>query len=358
MPTTAPTLGLMNVLKARMKISLFLLLFFVCSFSAFSQQETAGFSVLFYNVENLFDLDDDPLTRDDEFTPGGDRHWTYNRLNSKLNNISRVILSASGWETPALVALCEVENRKVIDLLNDKTPLKSVPFKVIHKESPDPRGIDVALLYRAERFYPLEYEYFPVKRSSGSAMRSREILYVSGVVDGADTLHVFVNHWPSRYSGLLETKPLRRDAALTLREKIDELQKKYRAPKIIITGDFNDNPNDESLLVHLKAGKLNGEPGDEKLYNLSLQWTVEGPGTTKYRSQWSVFDQVIVSGSLLNAQKGAFTIPQWGTIVTLPFLFERDERYGGQKPFRTYNGYRYNGGFSDHFPVLLKLDLR
>ncbi len=333
-----------------------IILLFSFSIQSSSQENTDHISILFYNVENLFDTKNNPETEDDEYTPDGDRHWTYKRLHNKLLNTSKVILSADGWNIPTVVALCEIENRDVLDMLITDTPLKSQPYKIIHKESPDHRGIDVAFLYNAEQFLPINYKYYPLKNSDGSIKRTREILYVSGVLNGADTIHFFVNHWPSRYSGLLETKQLRASAAKLLHQKTDDLFEQLHSPKIIILGDFNDSPTDESLSEILNAKKVNNEVIESELYNLSLDWVKANYGTLKYQSQWSVFDQIIVSGTLLNTASGFIVKPENATIINYPFLFEKDEKYGGLKPKRTYYGFSYLGGFSDHLPVLLKLE--
>ena len=313
---------------------------------------------MFYNVENLFDTKDDPLTSDDEFTPQGARRWTNKRFNKKLNDLAKVILSASGWETPGLIALCEVENQYALDKLRENTPLKKMSYKTIHKDSPDFRGIDVAFLYDEAVFYPLEYHYFPLTGPDGEILKTREILYVSGVIAGSDTIHLFANHWPSRYSGLLESKDLRKLAAETLRSQVEKLQENYVNPKIVIVGDFNDQPDDESVSVHLGAEEFaDVEDFNDmlKLWNLSYAWMNKEIGTLKYQSQWSVFDQIIVSGALLHQENGLFTRPEWAQIAKLPFLLEKDERWGGQRLNRTYYGFKYQGGFSDHLPVLLKL---
>ncbi|MCF6356867.1 MAG: endonuclease [Draconibacterium sp.] len=333
-----------------------IILLFSFGFPSFSQEKTDHISILFYNVENLFDTKNNPDTEDDEYTPDGDRHWTYKRLNNKLLNTSKVILSADGWNIPTVVALCEIENRDVLDMLIADTPLKSQPYKIIHKESPDHRGIDVAFLYNTEQFIPINYKYYPLKNRDGSIKRTREILYVSGVINGTDTIHFFVNHWPSRYSGLLETKQLRASAAKLLRQKVDDLFEQFHSPKIIILGDFNDNPTDESLSEILYAKRINSQIAENDLYNLSFDWGKARSGTLKYQSQWSAFDQIIVSGALLNATSGFVVKPQNATIINYPFLFEKDEKYGGLKPKRTYYGFSYLGGFSDHLPVLLKLE--
>jgi endonuclease/exonuclease/phosphatase family metal-dependent hydrolase len=320
-----------------------------------AQNREGDFSVLFYNVENLFDTRDDSITIDEEFTPSGDRYWTYNKLNEKLLNISKVILNAAGWNPPQMIGLCEIENRFVLEKLLQDTPLKTFPYKIIHKESPDERGIDVAFLYNEDVFYPLFYRFFPLKHENDAVEETREILYVSGILNETDTLHFFINHWPSRYGGLLETQALRNLAAQTLRNQFNDLQKKYTHPKVIILGDFNDQPDDESIVSVLKAKNVEENFVKTDIVNLSEQWMNEETGTIKYQSQWSVFDQVLVSGSLLLSDSGIVSNPSLAQIVNLPFLFEKDERYGGVKTYRTFVGYRYNGGFSDHLPVLLWL---
>lgn len=334
-----------------------LILLFVCfSFFSFAQQNTSEFSILFYNVENLFDTRDNPDTEDDSFTPEGELHWTSKRLSQKLLNLSKVILNAGEWNTPDIMVFAEIENKDVLERLLKDTPLKSIPYKIIHKESPDHRGIDVGLIYNSDSFSPIEYKYYPLEIKS-IILNTRELLYVSGVLNGTDTLHIFGNHWPSRYSGFLETKDLRRAAALLLKSKVDEINKRFKSPKIVIVGDFNDNPEDESLAEVLLAGKVEQPIVDEKLYNLFFGMNRDDQGSLKYQSQWFIFDQIIVSGSLLSVKSGFKAKPENAKIITLPFLLEDDRKFGGKKPFRTYYGFTYNGGFSDHLPVLLKLNL-
>lgn len=322
---------------------------------SFSQQNTGDFSILFYNVENLFDINDNLETDDDNFTPDGELHWTSKRFSNKLLNISKVILSASGWNVPEIMVFCEIENRTVLERLIQETPLKSVPYKIIHKESPDHRGIDVALIYNSKNFVPLEYNYYPLI-VSGNKLDTREMLYVSGILGGKDTIHIFGNHWPSRYSGLMETKSLRKAAAILLRTKVDEIIEKYQSPKIVIVGDFNDNPEDESISEVLMAKKLELPVLETKLYNLFFEKQRISSGSLKFQSQWFIFDQIIISGSLLSTNSGIYVKPENAKILALPFLLEDDRKFGGQKPFRTYYGFSYNGGFSDHLPILLQLN--
>ncbi|MCK3685992.1 endonuclease/exonuclease/phosphatase family protein [Maribellus sp. YY47] len=334
-----------------MKISLFILFIFFNIFRT-SAQDSKQFAVVFYNAENLFDWKNDSLTNDDEFTPEGERHWTYSRFRKKIQNTSKVLLAAGQWSAPSIIGLCEVENRFVLDQLLTNTALTSIPYKAIHKESPDPRGIDVTLLYNPADFYPLGYNYYPLINKDGLVQKTREILYVSGILGGTDTLHIFVNHWPSRYGGLMETRNSRKLAAETLKTEALKILESNPFAKIVIVGDFNDQPNDESL-HYFGAQNLEGEPVNNLFYNLSSSWMSHDSGTLKYQSQWFVFDQIVVSGALLHSKEGLVTGPENASIVKLSFLLEDDERYGGQKPFRTYNGFHYSGGFGDHLPVRL-----
>lgn len=333
-----------------------LLVLFLCFFNCFIlfSQTKKEYAVLFYNVENLFDCVNDSLTADDEFTPDGERHWTPWRLDKKCKNISKSILAAIGWNTPLLIGLCEVENRYVVEKLINNTPLRTFPLRIIHKESPDFRGIDVACLYNSDLFYPLVYRYYPIP-DDDQVMQTREILHLSGIVNKKDTMHFFMNHWPSRYSGVLETKEAREKAAVVLKEKVTMLLDAHVGAKIVIMGDFNDQPSDDSILKYLNAEEPKENFEADKLYNLSYTRKKGTEGTLKYKSQWFVFDQVIVSGTLLKSGTGLSSSLDDASVFINNFLLEEDEKYGGKRPFRTYLGFKYKGGFSDHLPVKLVL---
>lgn len=348
----------MNALPKKMKISLLAFFLLTLFFYSVAQSSQEKYSIIFYNVENLFDVQNDSLTNDDEFTPSGEKHWTQKRLQQKLRNISKVLLSTNAWDQFALIGLCEVENKYVLNSLLHKTALSSLPLKVIHKESPDARGIDVALLYNSDHFYPLEYEFYALRNQDGSIRQSREILYAKGILAGSDTLHLFVNHWPSRYGGLMETRNLRNEAAKLLEEKVRLILKNNSKSNIVVMGDFNDQPEDISMSKCLNAKVLKGEADNDKLYNLSYNWLERGFGTLKYKSRWFVFDQFIVSGNLLNAKEGLYTKTGWAVVGRQDFLFMEDSTHGGKKPNRTYSGYKYLGGFSDHLPIKLQLAVR
>ena len=316
-----------------------------------NERQETPVKIVFYNVENLFDTIDDPSTTDEDFTPAGNYHWTYKRYNEKLDNLSKVIIAIGGWNPPDIIGLCEVENSKVLLDLTCQTPLARFNYKFIHEDSPDRRGIDVALLYRSESARLLRSRYLTV-----DTVITRDILYARFLM-GRDTCHIFVNHWPSRSSGQLETDKGRFAAARLLKAVTDSILAKNVYSRIVIMGDFNDEPDDESIQSVLQAQTPGLPIHMGRLYNLSVI-AFNGPayGTLKYQGNWNVFDQVIVSGSLLSNQSGLTTNKNGYSVFDNPFLLEPDETYNGFKPRRTYTGYKYTGGFSDHLPVILELN--
>ncbi len=306
---------------------------------------------MFYNVENFFDWFDDPLTNDDEFTPGGHMHWTHKRFRVKLNSICKVIVAAGEWTPPEIVSLAEVENRYVLDQLVSETPLLKYHYKIVHRDSPDPRGIDVALIYRSDRLQKITEKFFSVVYPDDDVSGTRDILYCSFKVNAKDTIHVFVNHWPSRSGGQLSSEEKRLYAASLLKFKTDSLFSQNKNAKMIILGDFNDQPYNKSLKEILEARSVEDIPVSAALYNLSFCLSENNScGTHKYMGNWTVFDQVIISGALLG-RDGTYLSPDGYQIFNPPFLLEPDDKYLGSKPFRTYSGYKYHGGFSDHLPV-------
>jgi predicted extracellular nuclease len=313
--------------------------------------------VVFYNVENLFDTQKDSLTLDEEFLPGGLRYWTYNRYQQKLQNISRVITSIGGWNPPEIIGLCEIENHRVLYDLCYKSSLSKLKYKIIHQESPDLRGIDVALLYQPKSFFPISYKAIPVKFPHSPEATTRDILYVCGKAKNKDTIHIFVNHWPSRLGGQLVSEPNRIAAASILRCAVDSIFAIRPQAKIIILGDLNDYPDNKSLTEVLLAKRDFGQLASNELYNLSAFLEKSSRiGSHKFDGDWGVLDQIIVSGALLNASNGLTAKKEHVFIFDPDFLLEDDENFTGKKPFRTYIGYRYHGGYSDHLPVFLDLD--
>ncbi len=317
-----------------------------------------SFRVMFYNVENLFDPYDDSLKRDEEFTPDGERHWTNYKFYDKLNKIYKVIMAVGEWQPPALVGLCEIENRFVLEKLINETPLKNFGYRIVHHESPDRRGIDVALLYRDDFFEPFYDEAIQVVFPDDTTYKTRDILYVKGLIGKQHIIHVFINHWPSRYGGYLNTVNRRNTAAQILKNHTDSILTTNPQSAIVIMGDFNDGPGDESFKKVLQAMPPVGDIEQQAFYNLTLalqdDWSY---GTLKYRENWNVFDQVVVSGGLLQGEFGIKVNLDKAVIFHAGFLIEDDDRYLGVKPFRTFTGFKYNGGYSDHLPVFIDLIL-
>lgn len=348
-----------------MKKGRFLFIFFylLCNFAIIGQEvsdlslKERYLRIMFYNVENLFDTENDSLINDDEFLPDGARFWNYKRYWDKLQHISSVVTAVGGWNPPDLIGLCELENRKVLEDLCVKSSLSALKYKFIHKESPDARGIDVALLYQPNTFKPLLYRAIRIYFPFSPASTTRDILYVKGLTKNSDTLHVFINHWPSRYGGQLESERNRIVAAKTLRITIDSIFRTQSSSKIVIMGDLNDYPNNISITEFLRARGSFDLIQDNELYNLSVYLQQnQDIGSHKFEGEWGILDQIIVSGTLLNANRGLATKKENAHIFSADFLLEDDEIYSGKKNFRTYVGFKYHGGYSDHLPVFLDLD--
>jgi endonuclease/exonuclease/phosphatase family metal-dependent hydrolase len=346
-----------NTLKKRKKKSNIAKCFLYCiilisPFLLFARKPNPAVRIMFYNVENLFDTIDDPSKNDNEFLPNGARHWNGYRYFQKLKRISQVIIAAGEGNNPAVIGLCEVENRKVLESLLYFTPLKVADYQIIHQESPDNRGIDVALLYRKGLFTPLKYQSIQVVKPDGQPFITRDILYVKGLLAN-DTVHFFVNHWPSKYGGVSATKPQRALAASALRAKTDSILKGNPQCNIVIMGDFNDSPFDKSVAEVLGAKPV-GTASPASLYSLAYPLAKQGRGSNKYRAKWEMIDQFMVSGGLVDG-KGLHTEPGLFRLFSPPFLLEKDQNYLGEKLNRTYIGFKYHGGFSDHLPILLDL---
>jgi len=351
----------MLLIKKISKKRIFIPLFFIC-FPLFTSSQDIDLSpsnkirLVFYNLENLFDPEDDPEKRDEEFTPQGMRYWNDYRLWGKLQRMSKVLVAVGGWEPADIIGLCEIENRNVLTRLVDQTPLAGINYGIVHKESPDKRGIDVGLLYRKDRFKPISYKAIPVHFPFDPNRTTREILYVQGKVFKKDTLHIFINHWPSRYSGQLESEPSRFQAALTLRQRVDSLFQLNPNANIIITGDFNDEPHDKSLTYKLRAKHHLDTIRSAELYNLSYSLHHDQHlGSHKHQGHWTLIDQFVLSGALLSPNNPITTSLEEAHVYNSSFLLEKDEAFTGQKPFRTYIGMKFHGGYSDHLPIYIDL---
>ena len=328
--------------------------------SAHSQSRKTGsniFRAAFYNVENLFDTIDDPLKDDAEFTPAGRIPWTTDRYLLKLDHLSQVIAALSDPNPPAIIGLCEVENRKVLEELVASPEILPYQYQVIHLESPDERGIDNAMLYDPKQFRPIVIKAIQVDLSTTNGDFTRDILYVKGlaVKSRGDTLHLFINHWPSRSEGREISEPKRMLAATSLKNATDSLIKNPEKPLIVILGDFNDEPSDKSLseVLGALAPADQKEPG--KLYNLAYKPYLEGQGTL-YWKDWDLFDQFIVSGTFYERKKGLTCRDDRQGIFNPDWLMYKDNE-GKMRPNRTA-AKDYYGGYSDHLPVYIDLEIK
>ena len=312
--------------------------------------------VVSYNLENYFDPFDDSLTMDEEFTPEGGRHWTWAKYKDKQYKIYKVLSAVGGWELPDIVGLYEVENRFVINDLIKSTPLKWRTYEVVHQESPDARGIDVALLYRSDKAKLLSQQFIKITFPFDTAKKTRDILYATLLTNDHDTLNIFVNHWPSRLGGQTESELNRQTVAKYLRNTVDSIFASNPLSNIIIIGDFNDEPDNLSITDVLGAVHSFDSIVPGKLYNLS--WYMKekkGMGSLKYQGEWGLIDQIIVSSALLRSNNSVYTGPDHAKVFNADFLTEPDDAFVGYKPFRTFVGFKYHGGFSNHYPVYLDL---
>ena len=310
--------------------------------------------IAFYNVENLFDTTDDPNNeKDDEFLPDAPKKWTVERYQQKLENIGKVMQEL---EFPVLMGFAEVENRTVLEDLINSDLLKNQGYGIVHFDSPDFRGIDVALIYKTANFTLISQEAIEVKLplSVSQFSTTRDILKVEGTLNG-ETLYLFVNHWPSRSGGVSATNEKRKFVAGILKKEIDDILAEDPNATIIVMGDLNDEPFNDSVLEILKAQTEKPESPDNQLYNCTIPLTTAGEGTYNFQGDWQMIDQMIVSGRLLD-EEGKNKILGFKAFKDELVLFEHPEN--GLSPDRTYGGDNYFGGFSDHLAVFLEVKIR
>jgi len=306
-------------------------------------------AIMFWNLENYFDPFDDPVTADEEFTPAGRKHWTWNHFAQKRNGIAKVILASGdavgeACEPPEIVCFAEVENYMVIHQLVSETPLEKLDYGIVHRNSPDSRGIDVALIFRKSHVRILAVDSLRIQGDTPT----RDILYVKCLRNSIpsverpdvrdlgrnfDTLHLFVNHWPSKRGGAAVSGLRRQAAAAVLLHAVDSILAISPSANVIVTGDFNDTPDKVSPLL---APALREVP---------VAFPEGVKGTLKYRGQWEQIDQFYISASRNENMRAMVFAPE--------FLLEDDTQYTGVRPRRTYLGPRWHGGLSDHLPILL-----
>ena len=311
--------------------------------------------IAFYNVENLFDTENDPNKNDEQFLPTGDYKWTPERYHQKLENLSSVI-SLIGQDKGGVVVIgvSEIENRKVLEDLAAMPKLKSLHLAVAHHDSPDRRGVDVAFLYNQKRFQVIDTNAFPVV-TDDTNFRTRDLFLMTGIIDGTDTVHLIVMHWPSKSGGEKRSMPKRIAAAQAARNVADLLLARDINANIIFMGDLNDNPTATSIKDYLKPKvKIKDvEKGD--LFNPMWKMYQDGIGTYAYRDNWEVIDQMIISSNLLNPYRPNSYKFVATKVFRRQFMLTQSGSYMGY-PYRTYAGGAYQGGYSDHFPVFLILE--
>ncbi len=298
------------------------------------------FSAAWWNVENLFDLRDDPKTNDDEFTPDGERHWTRRRLNAKLQGIYKTLVM---MDMPDVVGLGEVENAYVLRELCQGTPLAQVPYRYVHYDSPDRRGIDVALIYRTDRFTVTASRKVNVSDSAAGYF-TRDILLVEGVTAAGDSVCILVNHWPSKRGGE-EADAQRLRIADTLRRLMVELHAQHPTAAIIAMGDMNSTADEEAIAKGMGFGSDSVNADGIRLLTLRLP---RDSGSHKYQGVWRYIDQMLLLADALWEVKKL-------KLLRFDHLLTDDGNRPGQRPKRTYQGPRYEGGLSDHLPLLLRL---
>jgi predicted extracellular nuclease len=303
--------------------------------------------VVFYNVENLFDTVDDPNKDDKEFLPGASVAWNTPRYLTKLEHTAKVLASIDSISLPEVIGMAEVENIAALQDLIGKTRLKTGNYRAILEEGQDPRGIDVALIYRPDRMKYLGHRSLP----SAGSFRTRSALCVTLADPKDNRYHFIVNHWKSRSGGQEETEAQRFENARYLKAVTDSILNKDPFANILLIGDFNDEPTDSSISVVLGAKPAGTKPVPSDLYNLMSEKEKEGEGTLFYKD-WDVFDQIIVSGNLLTrkTRKSPWIGEPWSYVFKEDWMLYK-HRTGVMVPNRTASSREYFGGYSDHLPV-------
>lgn len=322
-----------------------LLLTFLLGVITLYSEAQSRFTIVELNTENLFDARHDTLKNDYEFLPTSPRHWTRTKYWEKLNRTGQTIIACGedscGWRLPDLVGLCEVENDSVLFDLTKRSLLRKARYEYVMTSSNDMRGIDVALLYSPFSFRLLKTDTIRVSLIA-NMQPTRDILYVKGAIINDDTLHVLLLHAPSRRGGEMQSQPFRKHVMMQVSNVVDSIQRRHSDAKVIVMGDFNDYADSPSLKPLYECG----------LFNVSAQAKGKNgaEGTYRYHGEWGSLDHILISDNLHPYVLSCY-------VNDAPFLLEEDMKYGGLKPRRHYNGMRYNNGFSDHLPLVLRLSI-
>lgn len=319
-------------------------------FSFFKKRTTKQlYTIAFYNLENLFDAQDNKFTLDNDFTPNGFKKWTTKKYKRKLSRLAKTILKigqSTNKYPPVLIGVAEAENKSVLQDLLNTSPLNDINYGFIHYESPDERGIDTGLIYHQKYFRVLESYAIPLLVNNPDGIRdtTRDILYVRGLLNG-ENVHLFVNHWPSRREGAEITEYKRVTAAEVIKKKMKAIEVLEASPNYIVMGDFNDDPQSLSIQTLLEHPGLHNPMESLHIPNAR--------GSASYKKAWNLFDQIMLSHNFYKYRKGTHSFDT-ANIFDHDFLKENDGKYKGN-PFRTFAGKKYLGGYSDHFPVYIVL---
>jgi predicted extracellular nuclease len=334
-------------------LCLFAILFFTnCKTkSSLNDSVSNDYRIAFYNVENLFDTKDDPKTADEEFMPTSKKKWTEERYQEKLNHLTKVV---AGMEYPAILGVAEVENAGVLEDWCRYESMAKYDYGIVHFDSPDFRGIDVGLLYQKKAFKVEKAETIEINfpKEIVEDYTTRDVLVVTGKLRDLPVT-IFVNHWPSRRGGVAESEPKRMYVAQQVRKKVDEILAVNPKASLILMGDFNDEPENNSLRKGLNASyDMQREIVTTDLKNCMTELDMEGKGSYNYRGNWNMLDQILITRNLEAGRNG--WLLKNVVVFQEDWMMYEDKKHGA-RPSRTYGGPRYFGGYSDHLPVYIDL---
>ena len=349
-----------------MKKIFLLTLLLLVSITSFAQKQ--NYVIGFYNVENLFDIYDDPVKNDEEFLPEGENKWTQAKYEKKLHNIARVInaMKDENGVYHTILGVSEIENRLVLEDLVSLPELADANYQIVHYDGPDARGVDVGLIYRPDQFTYIESESIPftfegskvaitLNKEEQEAFKTRDILMVHGEIDGED-IAVFVAHLPSRIGG--KGSDLRSRGAEIIYNRARALKEEYPGIKIVVMGDMNDNPTDESMTVWMHGKADINEVGEADFFSPFINMLADGYGSLAYRGVWNIYDVILVDYNLATAPDGGLKIRPihkkgyYGRVFKKPFMTQQSGQYKGT-PFRTFSNGAFIGGYSDHYPTYI-----
>lgn len=312
----------------------------------------------FYNLENLYDTIDQPDVDDAEFTPDGNHHYTGTIFKDKIEHLVEVLSQIGTDLSPdglAFFGCAEIENTSVLETLASHPKLLSRNYQIVHYDGPDLRGVDCGFMYNPKYFRVTDSRSIRVDLSQviSDWRPTRDILYVKGLLNGTDTIHIFVNHWPSRRGSSEATAPLREFAAGICRKQIDSLMAIDPNTKVILMGDLNDNPTDPSMVKVLSCSEKRETTQPGGLYNPWVEFYKKGIGTLGFNDTWSLFDQIVFSYGWLNKEQSGYFLKS-AHIFNRDFMVQKTGKYKGY-PKRTWDWNLYNAGYSDHFPTYVYL---